>query len=59
MAKSKQSGLEIRDIFGDVAYSENENIGYAKENYNVLTESRFNLYGIPFTYFNYKMFKKV
>jgi transposase len=32
VAKSEQSGIEVRDIIGDAAYSEKENIGYAKEN---------------------------
>lgn len=30
--KSEQSGIEVRDIIGDAAYSEKENIAYAKEN---------------------------
>jgi len=32
VAKSEQAGIEVRDIIGDAAYSEKENIGYAKEN---------------------------
>lgn len=32
VAKSEQSGIEVRDIIGDAAYSEKENIIYAKEN---------------------------
>lgn len=31
VAKSKQSGIEVKDIIGDAAYSEKENIAYAKE----------------------------
>jgi IS5 family transposase len=30
--KSKQAGIEVTDIIGDAAYSEKENIAYAKEN---------------------------
>lgn len=32
VAKSEQSGIEVTDIIGDAAYSEKENISYAKEN---------------------------
>lgn len=32
VAKSKQAGIEVNDIIGDAAYSEKENIAYAKEN---------------------------
>jgi len=32
VAKSEQSGIEVRDIIGDAAYSEKENIAYAREN---------------------------
>lgn len=32
VAKSEQAGIDVRDIIGDAAYSEKENIGYAKEN---------------------------
>lgn len=32
VAKSKQAGMEVNDIIGDAAYSEKENIAYAKEN---------------------------
>jgi transposase len=32
VAKSQHSGLEIEDIIGDAAYSERDNISYAKEN---------------------------
>ncbi|CDX00839.1 Transposase IS4 protein [Desulfitobacterium hafniense] len=30
--KSEQAGIEVNDIIGDAAYSEKENIAYAKEN---------------------------
>lgn len=32
VAKSEQAGIEVTDIIGDAAYSEKENIAYAKEN---------------------------
>lgn len=32
VAKSEQAGIEVADIIGDTAYSEKENIVYAKEN---------------------------
>ena len=32
VAKSEKAGIEVRDIIGDAAYSEKENIAYAKEN---------------------------
>ena len=32
VAKSEQAGIEVTDIIGDAAYSEKDNIAYAKEN---------------------------
>lgn len=32
VSKSEQAGIEVRDIIGDAAYSEKDNIAYAKEN---------------------------
>jgi len=32
VAKSQQAGIKVADIIGDAAYSEKENIAYAKEN---------------------------
>lgn len=32
VVKSEQAGIEVTDIIGDAAYSEKENIAYAKEN---------------------------
>ena len=32
VVKSEQSGIEVRDIIGDAAYSEKDNLAYAKEN---------------------------
>jgi len=32
VAKSEHTGIEVTDIIGDAAYSEKENIAYAKEN---------------------------
>lgn len=31
VAKSERAGIKVRDVIGDAAYSEKENIGYAKE----------------------------
>jgi len=41
VAKSEQAGIEITDIIGDAAYSEKENIAYAKEN-NINLVSKLN-----------------
>lgn len=41
VAKSKQSGIEVRNIIGDAAYSEKDNIAYAKEN-NISLVSKLN-----------------
>jgi len=41
VAKSEQAGIEITDIIGDAAYSEKDNIAYAKEN-NINLVSKLN-----------------